>query len=87
MKKCKVKKYVLEPKKLETAIRRAKKDLIEFAEKYGVYENFGMDHYRAIKDRYRVGLTYSEKDKHNMLVLKSFFDWCGKYNPRNSFYP
>lgn len=54
MKKCKVKKHVLEPKKVETAIRRAKKDLIEFAD---------------------------------MLVLKSFFDWCGKYNPRNSFYP
>lgn len=86
MEKCKVKKYVLEPKKIETAIRRAKKDLIEFAGKNGIYENFGMDHYRAIKDKYRVGLTYSEEDKHNMFALNSFFDWCGKYNSHNSFY-
>lgn len=87
MKRCKVKKHVLDAKKTETAIRRAKKDLIEFAGKYGTYENFGMDYYRAIKDAYNAGLTYSKEDKHNMLALESFSEWCGKYNPRNSFYP
>lgn len=85
MKRCKVRKYVLEPKKLETAIRRAKKDLIEFAKKYGVYENFGDEQYRAIKDEFDVGFNYTEKGRRDMNSLKTFSEWCGRYNPRNSF--
>ena len=59
--------------------------MIHFAEKHGVYENFGDEQYRAIKDKYKVGLSYSEQDKHNMIVLKVFGEWCSHFAQYNPF--
>lgn len=49
---------VLNCKKVETAIKRAEKHLIEEAKKNGLYENFGQSYARAIENEFR----YSKGD-------------------------
>ena len=44
---------VLNCKKVETAIKRAEKHLIEEAKKNGLYENFGQSYARAIENEFR----------------------------------
>lgn len=43
---------VLNCKKVETAIKRAEKHLIEEAKKNGLYENFGQSYARVIRDEF-----------------------------------
>lgn len=43
---------ILNCKKVETAINRAEKHLIEEAQKYGIYENIGQAYVRAILDKF-----------------------------------
>ena len=43
---------VLNCKKVETALKRAEKHLIEEAKKNGLYENFGQSYARVIQDEF-----------------------------------
>lgn len=56
---------VLNCKKVETAIKRAEKHLIEEAKKNGLYENFGQSYARVIQDefRYSKGKDYQSQMK------------------------
>lgn len=79
MRKIKVKKHITDGKQLATGIKRAKKDLIEYAKKHGVYENFGNEHYMALKDRYIDAGDYSEYMKIKRSELERFGEWCMNY--------
>lgn len=60
-----IKPEVLNCKKVETAINRAEKYLIEEAKKNGLYENFGQSYARAIENefRYSKGKDYQSQMK------------------------
>jgi hypothetical protein len=68
--------------KLETAIRRAKAHL----EKQEIYENFGQDEVRKIKDAYDYNsLVYgSPEERKQADKIDAFDDWCMNYTgPKN----
>lgn len=73
-------KSYLNCKKLDTAIRRAKKLLIEEAHKNGLYENFGQTEVRNIKDKFINISDYSREMNENRDKLHAFSNWCGWYN-------
>ena len=60
-----IKFQVLNCKNVETAIKRAEKQLIEEAKKNGLYENFGQGYARAIENefRYSKGKDYQSQMK------------------------
>ena len=63
-----IKSQVLNCKKVETAINRAEKHLIEEAKKNGLYENLGQDYARAILDKF----LYSKGDDYqSQMQVKS----------------
>lgn len=66
-----IKSQVLNCKKVETAINRAEKHLIEEAKTNGLYENFGQDYARAIMDKflYSKGEDYQSQMQVKALVL------------------
>ena len=66
-----IKSQVLNCKKVETAINRAEKHLIEEAKTNGLYENFGQDYTRAIMDKflYSKGEDYQSQMQVKALVL------------------
>ena len=69
---------ILNCKKIDTAIRRAKKSLVEKAKKNGLYENFGQDEVRAIKDKFINLSDYSREMNNNRDKLQAFSNWCGR---------
>lgn len=81
MKELKIKKSVFNTKNIDTAINRAKKHLKEYVSKNGIYENFGIEYYTAIKDQYIDICDYSINGKAKMRALSSFIEWCRKYTP------
>lgn len=81
MKKLKIKKSVFNTKNIDTAINRAKEHLKEYANKNGTYENFGMEYYHEIKDKYIDICDYSMNGKAKRRTLEVFSDWCGNYTP------
>lgn len=69
-------------KKMSTAINRAKAMLIKKAERNGLYENFGEDEYREIKDKFiNMSDSYTERNA-NLNALQRFADWSGNYTTR-----
>ena len=73
-------KSYLNCKKMKTAISRAKVLLIKKAEKNGLYENFGEDEYRDIKDKFiNLSDPYIERNA-NLNELQHFADWSGNYS-------
>lgn len=81
MKKLKVRKNVCNVKNIDTAINRAKKHLMEFASKNGMYENFGIEYYQELQDKYIDVYDHSMSGQANRRALSSFSDWCGRYTP------
>lgn len=81
MKKLKVRKNVCKTKNIDTAINRAKKHLMEFASKNGIYENFGIEYYQKLQDKYIDVCDYFMSGQAKMRALSSFSDWCGRYTP------
>ena len=71
---------ILNCKKIDTAIRRAKKSLIDKAKKNGLYENFGQSEVRAIKDKFINLSDYSQEMNNNRDKLQAFSNWCGRVN-------
>lgn len=71
---------MLDCKKIDTSIRRAKKKLIAKAKKTGLYENFGVDEVREIKDKFIDLSDYSYEMNNDRDKLKAFSSWCSSYN-------
>ena len=75
-------KHLTTPKNISTAISRAKKMLIDRANKNGIYENFGDKEQRIIEDRYINISSYTSEMNRNRNMFQSFADWCATYtNP------
>lgn len=66
--------------KLSKDIDRAKRDLISKAKSGGIYENFGQDEVRQLKDKYSIGSDYSEDGKMCMSMLNAFDEWCMNFD-------
>lgn len=67
-------------KKIDTAISRAKTMLIKKAKEKGLYECFGQNEVRAIKDKFIDICDYSQEMKANRNKLDSFDNWCQNYS-------
>ena len=67
-------------KKIETAIKHEQNKLIAYANKKGIYENFGQTEVRKIKDQYINISSYTDDMNNNRNLLQSFDNWCMTYN-------
>jgi hypothetical protein len=70
-------------KKIDTSIRRAEKLLRNKAKKTGIYENFGQEEVRNIKDKF-IDITNYDNDMNlRRLKLKIFSDWCMNFSDKD----
>lgn len=69
----------LKCEKIDTAIRRAKKMLIDRVKKDGVYENFGSKEVKEIKSKFIDNCDYSEVINSDWIKLLEFEFWCIGY--------
>lgn len=75
-------KSYLNCKKVDTAINRAKSILIDRAEKDGLYENFGQNEVRAIKEKFIDLSDYSTEMNVIRSKIDRFDEWCMNYTTR-----
>lgn len=68
-------KHYLKCKKIETAINRAKKSLMQKP----IYENFGQEEVREISHKFIDTSNYSSKMKYERKLLNEFDYWCTTY--------
>ena len=66
-------------KRIDTAINRAKKILIDRAKANGIYENFGQKEVREIKDKFIDYFDYSTEMNNNRRKVDGFNNWCMEY--------
>ena len=66
-------------KRIDTAINRAKKILIDRAKANGIYENFGQKEVREIKDKFIDYCDYSTEMNNNRREVEGFNNWCMEY--------
>ena len=66
-------------KKIDTAISRAKNILIKRAKKDGIYENFGQEEVKAIRDKFTNYGDYSAENRKNASKVFNFECWCMNY--------
>ena len=66
-------------KRIDTAINRAKKILINRAKANGIYENFGQKEVREIKDKFIDYCDYSTEMNNNRRKVDEFNNWCMEY--------
>jgi len=68
--------------KLETAIKKAKNNLIKRAIKNGLWENFGAKEIMEIQDEfnYSVLLYGSDAERNQAKKIDDFDNWCMGYN-------
>lgn len=71
--------YYLKCKKVDTAIKRAKKILIKRADANGIYENFGQEEVNAIRDKFTNYGDYSAENRKNASKVFNFEWWCMNY--------
>lgn len=69
----------LDCKKVDTAINRAKKILIDKAKSEGLYENFGSEEVRQIKDKFINLSDYSDEMNLIRTKIANFEQWCMEY--------
>ena len=67
-------------KKIDTAISRAKKRLIAKAKKDGIFENFGQEEIRAIKEKFIDCCNYTEEMNNNRNKILALECWCIGYS-------
>lgn len=72
-------KYYLNCKKIDTAINRAKNQLIKEGKKKGIYENFGQEQIREIEEKFIDISNYSKEENKKRNILSSFSRWCYSY--------
>ena len=70
-------------KKIETAIKHEKNRLIDIVKKKGIYENFGQNEIRKIKDQYINISSYTDEMNYKRMLIQSFNNWCKDYNGLN----
>jgi hypothetical protein len=70
---------VKKPKKLATAIGKAKASLADKAKKYGVYENFGAEEISFIEDKFIAMGNLSNEQLRLRTAMTEFKEWCAKY--------
>ena len=70
-------------KKIETAIKHEKNRLIDIVKKKGIYENFGQNEIRKIKDQYIDISSYTDEMNYKRMLIQSFNNWCKNYNGLN----
>ena len=75
-------KSYLNCKKVDTVISRAKSMLIEKAKKDGLYENFGQNEVRAIKEKFVDLCDYSTEMNTIRSKIDRFDEWCMNYTAR-----
>lgn len=75
-------KSYLNCKKIDTAISRAKDNLINEARNNGIYENFGQNEVREIKDKFIDSCDYSKVMNDNRNKVERFNNWCMEYVSR-----
>ena len=68
--------HILNCNKIETAIRRAHLALIAKAKKNGLYEDFGQNEIRAIKDKFIDISDYSREMNYRRDLMDGFSRWC-----------
>lgn len=73
-------KEIINCKKIDTAIKRAKAYLVIKAQKSGIYENFGQSEVRLIKEMFINLSDYSDKMNATREKLDSFNEWCATYS-------
>ena len=61
--------------RVEIAIERKTKKLIEEAREEGIYENFGQKEVRELEDKYGDGGANFEA----LAKIRMFDDWCSSY--------
>ena len=69
-------------KKVDTAISRAKDKLINEARNNGIYENFGQNEVRAIKEKFVDLCDYSTEMNTIRSKIDRFDEWCMNYTAR-----
>lgn len=69
----------LNRKTIWAAITSARIRLIQKVEQDGLYENFGQQEVRAIKDKFIDITDYSDEMNANRLKLDGFNEWCMNY--------
>lgn len=67
-------------KKLISEIKRVEKKLIKRVEKKGMYENFGDEEQRRLKDKWIDISSYTDEMNENRRLLANFTEWCATYN-------
>lgn len=65
--------------KLITAIKHEKKKLIDKANEGGLYENFGQNEVRKLKDKFIDLSDYSPQMNNSRELIDSFDNWCMNY--------
>lgn len=75
-------KNYLNCKKVDTAISRAKDKLINEARNRGIYESFGQNEVRAIKEKFVDLCDYSTEMNTIRSKIDRFDEWCMNYVAR-----
>jgi hypothetical protein len=66
--------------KVNKDIKRQKNLLIHKAKKQGLYENFGQDEVRKLRDKYCI--LSCTNDREAFLSIANFDEWCMNYTGR-----
>jgi hypothetical protein len=65
---------------IDKTINKMKKELIEKAKKRGLYENFGQNEVRKIRDKFDDPSDYSSKMMKVRAKIDNFDEWCSTYS-------
>ena len=76
-------KTILDTNNIRTAIRRARNYLKAKAKKSGIYENFGQNEVREIKDKFIDISNYTYAMNSNRAILQEFDNWCMNFDLSN----
>ena len=69
----------LKLKNLSSSIRSVKKILTDFADKNGIYENFGQQQVSQLKDKFINISDYSKPMNVKRDEIQNLSDWCANY--------
>lgn len=67
-------------KKLQRAIEKAKKQLIQKAKEGGLYENFGENEARELNDKFIDSSSYNKEMNEKRLLVSNFENWAMNFD-------
>lgn len=62
------------------AIQKEQSKLISYAQKNGIYENFGQKEVGKLNDKYINSSSYTDEMNKARQALSQFNEWCMNYN-------